>query len=653
MTKFRAALAVFFFGLASIAYAQAPSTPTAIQTLINQNIPDGQTGGVRANQVRPTFNSLLPFTYLYYDTMTGLLKNFNGTSWVTYTLPISQLGTFPTMTVACNPAGSAASFSSCTLSSTLAFTGSALGVANSVALPGSPSTTTQAATDNSTKIATTAFIWSQLPTINMISYGADPTGAVDSCGAPLTNALAALPSNGWTGGGGIIYWPRGYYLCGTQISVANKNIAFVGDGPDASVVAFTSATANSAGFNISQSSQVWATRFEGLSIRTTVNQVNGNAGILVTYPTGNSGVLPTAIFNNLDVSSGSGNTNYWANGIACTYCWLGIVQNTNIRGKGTALTGAGAGTNMVSGILLTGTTVPATGGGSEGFHIIASNINFANNAVSLVGDDEGVHIIGNDFVAVDYGINAVSGTDSPGGWFQNNHIAAYYAGIQIAGWQQMTMSVNLIYKRSDSTNNFTCFFVGSNGGYSSFYNIISDNTCVNTASSGSMKAIGYSQYSGYNKAFGNLCIGCDYFADFANGTNRQYTHDNQMEGTVSGGWFSSVSGNSPAVAYNNYPAVIGGDGALLQFGTNVTTPGVGGFNQRTWLTHSTSATTITNILNGYVDQKIQVICNDTNTTIQNNGNIGLGSGSNYTCPRVGATISLTLSDVWRETARTP
>jgi hypothetical protein len=61
--------------------------------------------------------------------MTGLLKNFNGTSWVTYTLPISQLGTFPTMTVACNPTGSAASFSSCTLSSTLAFTGSALGVA--------------------------------------------------------------------------------------------------------------------------------------------------------------------------------------------------------------------------------------------------------------------------------------------------------------------------------------------------------------------------------------------------------------------------------------------------------------------------------------------------------------------------------------------
>ena len=85
--------AAFSLGLTpSLANAQAPSTPTAIQTLINQNIPDGQTDGIRANQVRPTFNSLLPFTYLYYDTMTGLLKNFNGTTWTTFVVPLANGG---------------------------------------------------------------------------------------------------------------------------------------------------------------------------------------------------------------------------------------------------------------------------------------------------------------------------------------------------------------------------------------------------------------------------------------------------------------------------------------------------------------------------------------------------------------------------------
>jgi hypothetical protein len=76
------------------AFAQAPLTPTALQALINQNIVAGQTGGVRANQINPILSDLIPFTYLYFDPQTSLLRAFNGSSWVSYTtlLPVGTSG---------------------------------------------------------------------------------------------------------------------------------------------------------------------------------------------------------------------------------------------------------------------------------------------------------------------------------------------------------------------------------------------------------------------------------------------------------------------------------------------------------------------------------------------------------------------------------
>lgn len=79
-----------------------------------------------------------------------------------------------------------------------------------------------------------------------------------------------------------------------------------------------------------------------------------------------------------------------------------------------------------------------------------------------------------------------------------------------------------------------------------------------------------------------------------------------------------------------------------------TTPSVAGGN--TFRTTNGGVTTITNFLNGVDSQEIVVICGDTNTTIQNNANIAITGGVNFSCS-ANAAISFifsTTSNVWSQ-----
>jgi hypothetical protein len=69
--------------------------------------------------------------------------------------------------------------------------------------------------------------------VNVVSYGADPTGASDSTSA-IQNAVNALPATG-----GVVYLPAGTYLVSSTVTCTTVPAYFVGDGVWATTLQFS------------------------------------------------------------------------------------------------------------------------------------------------------------------------------------------------------------------------------------------------------------------------------------------------------------------------------------------------------------------------------------------------------------------------------
>jgi hypothetical protein len=76
--------------------------------------------------------------------------------------------------------------------------------------------------------------WARPNLINVVDYGADPTGSVNSTTA-ITNAVAALP--------GVLFFPSGTYLVSAPITISQPCL-IMGAGKWASTISTNSATAN-------------------------------------------------------------------------------------------------------------------------------------------------------------------------------------------------------------------------------------------------------------------------------------------------------------------------------------------------------------------------------------------------------------------------
>ena len=113
---------------------------------------------------------------------------------------------------------------------TFGLSGSTLNIANNVALPGSPTTTTQSGSDNSTKIATTAQVQAAIAAaasyqVNVVTYGAS-TGATDNTSA-FQAAADAVSASGTKGG--CVFVPQGTWnLAGTV--TLNTGVGICGAG---------------------------------------------------------------------------------------------------------------------------------------------------------------------------------------------------------------------------------------------------------------------------------------------------------------------------------------------------------------------------------------------------------------------------------------
>lgn len=94
-----------------------------------------------------------------------------------------------------------------------------------------------------TNFTNNVYFKGQRPWVDVIAYGADPTGVVDST-TPIQNAVNAA-------NGGIVYFPAGQYKISSQITVSVISTQLIGAGRLSTIIRTTSPSANM--FNIAAS----------------------------------------------------------------------------------------------------------------------------------------------------------------------------------------------------------------------------------------------------------------------------------------------------------------------------------------------------------------------------------------------------------------
>jgi hypothetical protein len=181
--------------------------------------------------------------------------------------------------------------------------------------------------------------------VNLMSFGADPTGVADSHPAWVA-AVAALPAQG-----GAIYIPKGTYKFLTANSytftTSPAAIKVYGDGPDATILTFPNATY---GVSINYISYLNSADISDLTI-TAGNSPSG-AGLNLSFPGASNtpGAFTTSTVRNVQFrgadNTGSGGTDYWnyaivVNGVSGTNIsdvtvWGGVSTGVGILYEGAA-----------------------------------------------------------------------------------------------------------------------------------------------------------------------------------------------------------------------------------------------------------------------------------------------------------------------------
>jgi hypothetical protein len=512
---------------------------------------------------------------------------------------------------------------------------------------------TPAIGDRSNFAATTAFVMEQLSLVNVLDYGADPSGGTDSCATAIPNALSSVPLSA----GGTLYFPHGTYTCSTKIQVSNKPISILGDGPGISIINFSSGTAGNAGLSISQNSPASSTMISGLSLVTNVAQA-ANDGLLVNY-TIPPNVDRTVTISNADVNGGIANANYWHRGINCINCGYGVIDNFHIKGKNESNPPGGiSASNMLAGIALSAK--------SSDMRIGKGSVIFSYYGAYISGDSESQQFSESTMLAVNYGwfnddfagsADATAIPQPPGPRILNSHCAAYFGCVVIKGWTQTTISGgNLFYQRPEGTSAWVgvSLLNGTYQGPVTVGTIASDisGTTLTGFFAGGSSAIGFNFGSLANGNFinGNAAAPLTNFANFNGSSGTNFVSNNSATGGLTGVWFLNPAPTT--VAFNNFLINAGTDTGTVLFPANAVTPNVGGFVVSSFITANSSPTTITNFLNGYVGQIITIVANDANTTVQNNAGVILHSGANYIMG-LGNTLTLKREQntYWREIGR--
>ena len=506
--------------------------------------------------------------------------------------------------------------------------------------------------------------------VNVVDYGADPTARVKSCGAPLANALAALAA---LPNGGVLYWPRGFYACGTRIAWADKPISILGDGAGVTFLIFTDAAAGKAGIQVSQNSPFHVTQISGLQLQTNVDQPANN-GITIAYKYSGSGALKrTVALADLIINGNDLNQHYWKNGVYCSGCLFGTIDKVAVTGKSENNPVAGiSASNMNAGFHLNGYGLPAGDTqASTDLRISDSFVALGKYGIYISGDSEGQHIGGSTLLAVNYGLylddyagsgDPTARTQMPGPYIVNSHCNAYFACVTSKGWQQLIINGNQFYKRNDGSGNWNAIEL-LNGTYPGPVTVGTINSQI-TGNQSIGFAFGHSRGgTATHVVLGSLAEGNvvqgemprwdDYFADLGGGTAVNVIAGNHgaTSNALASAWFTGT--NPSIIARENFPIVTPKDPGYVVLQNGIATPSVGSSVSEVFVLANPAAQNITDFRNGYVGQLITIVSNTAHNTIVAGPEIVLAGGASWTMT-VGSTLMLRRESAtrWREVART-
>lgn len=503
------------------------------------------------------------------------------------------------------------------LSDFSAFTRTLTGSATSNAL-----LTTLTATRSETGAVAVPVLTKLRETVSVIDFMTSAEIADVIANTALVDVTAAIQAAVTAASGKRLKIIAGTYKLTAQINLPNASIALLGDGIGVTNLLWTSAVAS--GLAATYSSIASQLSVENLSLKT--NVANGGVAINAAWPVTTSWTKVTASLRNVEIAPFTLASTYWGTGIQLDYAWNAVIDNPHIRGSDNTV-------SMAAGISLLNR--------SNDVHIKDAHIFFCASGVQTGDLCEGTSIANQRMVYVNYGVFSSPSADAPYLSVNGGHIAALIGGVVATNRSQSHVYGNTIYKRAEATGAFPFVQFTTSGNvhvHNNFYQVLGGAT-------GS--AVGTYIVSGAGaQVVNNTSSDANTCVQFgASATDYTATGNRRTGGTNT----VIAAGTGVNILRDNLPADTA-NGGMQSFTANSATPSVQNSYGGKWLTANTGATTITNILNGYIGQQITILVNDANTTFQHNANISLQGAVNFV-PGNGAIIALSFDTIWREVSR--
>ena len=298
--------------------------------------------------------------------------------------------------------------------------------------------------------------------VNVKDFGAVGDGVTDDTAA----IQAAINSSGF------VFIPEGTYKISSLLSFPDRECSLIGAGMSVSNLEWISSSVTS-GLSFTNSKSTDVVCIENLSLLTK----KAGSGIAISCNRSAeaiAGAVSTRTDVRLSISNlqikGSTSTavDGWLIGISC----VDVMHSTM---QGFHFTGINAGTPAtplsVAALKLSGNNKPTECSVSNSWAFSSQN------GILIEETFEGLHCVNCNFININYGINWNATGTKPLLSMIGSHISAHIANIKLVGVAQVIIGNNLLYKRSDSTENGAGILMSN-----CLYPVIYGNTFVNTSS---------------------------------------------------------------------------------------------------------------------------------------------------------------------------
>ncbi|SKA42118.1 hypothetical protein SAMN02745126_06573 [Enhydrobacter aerosaccus] len=457
--------------------------------------------------------------------------------------------------------------------------------------------------------------------------------------------------------GRILVLPQGTCALSSKISVILTNkLTIVGAGRGASILKWTNPDG---GLALTYTNQYLAPSIEGMTFLTT-RAGGGTALTIALRPALTTANDVGPIIRDIDIRGLNPSADYWTDGIKLIDVWYPTLSHFTIKGKNEVTLPF----SMQSGVQYIR---------SQGVFLSAFTMQHMQDAVLQGGTTlgEGLNASAFELVGVKNGFNLSSWTSGALAiqGIQNGHINAYARAIIASYIVQAHLSGLLIYKAHLSKSAFIGIelLIGNTNN-----RLIGNHIEDNPAATGGFTGIAVGTNAAYNTVIGNTC---DYVVTASSdcvaiGANARSNIIIANVGGRSGAAIDTVSVSKdagPNIIVGNHSAsgvAVSSNSVATQtifnnsplpdqiLTINSTTPSVKSSQHEAWRTANTSSTTITNLTDGTLGQRVTLLL-DANTgfshsrsfVLRSDTDIAVGAGSGHTI------TFIRYSDKWVEQSR--